>query len=349
MNNEANPFANLILAWYEHHGRKTLPWQREQTPYHVWLSEIMLQQTQVVTVIPYFTRFIAAFPTITSLANAALDEVLHLWTGLGYYARARNLHKTAIIIRDEYQGEFPKSFDDIVALPGIGRSTAGAILSFAFKKPFPILDGNVKRVLTRAFAIEGWTGKKEVENQLWTLSTQLTPEQNTAQFNQAMMDIGALICTRSKPKCENCPINTICFSAQNQTWHLFPHKKPRKILPERKTVFLIIEYQHAIWLELRKPSGIWGGLYCFPQFEDEKAALNWLQLHHPKHNKIAALNLFRHTFSHFHLDIQPIHVSINAQNGFEDCAGIWYNPKTPISVGLAAPVKKLLHTIKMST
>lgn len=339
-------FSEEVLKWYDIYGRKTLPWQKEKSAYHVWLSEIMLQQTQVATVIPYFNRFIECFPTIDSLASASLDSVLHLWTGLGYYARARNLHKTAVFISTYYQNTFPDTFDEIVKLPGIGRSTAGAILSFAFKKSYPILDGNVKRVLTRFFALSGWPGKKEVENRLWQLTELVTPKQKTEFFNQAMMDIGATICTRTKPKCTLCPVQSHCQAYQHSNWQDYPGKKPPKTLPERKAVFLLIEQKQKIWLQLRPTSGIWGGLYCFPQFENELQALNWLKQYYPHYTKLEKLITFRHTFSHYHLDVHPIHVIVTSQSCFEENNGIWYNVKEPASVGLAAPVKKLLQELK---
>lgn len=199
-------FATRILDWYQIHGRKTLPWQQDKTPYRVWVSEIMLQQTQVATVIPYYERFMARFPDVLALANAPIDEVLHHWTGLGYYARARNLHKAAQQIRDLHGGLFPEQLEEVMALPGIGRSTAGAVLSLSLGQPHAILDGNVKRVLTRWLALAGWPGQKQVEHDLWELATRLTPRVGVAQYNQAMMDMGATVCTRSKPACERCPV-----------------------------------------------------------------------------------------------------------------------------------------------
>ncbi len=221
---QASQFSAQVLDWYDKYGRKTLPWQIDKTPYKVWLSEVMLQQTQVATVIPYFERFMARFPTVTDLANAPLDEVLHLWTGLGYYARARNLHKAAQQVATLHSGKFPETFEEVAALPGVGRSTAGAILSLSLGKHFPILDGNVKRVLARCYAVSGWPGKKEVENKLWSLSEQVTPAVGVERFNQAMMDLGAMICTRSKPKCSLCPLQNGCIATANNSWSLYPGK-----------------------------------------------------------------------------------------------------------------------------
>lgn len=340
-------FSHAILAWYEQYGRKTLPWQQEKSPYHVWLSEVMLQQTQVATVIPYFNRFIAQFPTINDLAAAPLDHVLHLWTGLGYYARARNLHKTAQQVATQFGGQFPTTFDDIIALPGIGRSTAGAILSLALNQHYPILDGNVKRVLARHFAIAGWPGKKEVENQLWTISTAVTPAKQVGAYNQAMMDMGAMICTRTKPKCDLCPVSATCLARANDAWADFPGKKPKQKQPEKQTYFLIVQQNDQVWLEQRPQSGIWGGLYCFPQFSSPEEAQIWLEKQSINHTKIVESISFRHTFTHFHLDITPLIVqTAKTQDYLAENNGIWYKLHQPATIGLAAPVERLLNQLK---
>lgn len=355
-----NPFAYTVLKWYRQFGRKNLPWQQNKTLYGVWLSEVMLQQTQVATVIPYFERFIKVFPNITALANAPLDEVLHLWTGLGYYARARNLHRAAQTIRDQYQGEFPTDFQHVWALPGIGRSTAGAVLSSVLNQPYPILDGNVKRVLTRYFQVQGWTGDKKVEDKLWQLSAEVTPTEQVADFNQAMMDLGAMVCTRTKPKCLLCPLAIKCGANLNNNWVDFPSKKPKKSLPERKSYFLILENQGKVGLEQRPISGLWGGLYCFPQFDTLTELLAYLSLQGIQ--QYQQWTAFRHTFSHFHLDIYPIYAQIQtqevefdrtdwkkiAENNVEYGSPIssavkyWYDPTNPSQIGLAVPVKNLL-------
>lgn len=337
-------FSQAVICWYEQFGRKSLPWQIEKSPYHVWLSEVMLQQTQVATVIPYFKRFIAHFPKIADLANAPIDDVLHLWTGLGYYARARNLHKAAQIVNDKFEGIFPTRFDDVVALPGVGRSTAGAILSLSQNQHFAILDGNVKRVLTRYFAVEGWPGNKTIENKLWQLSEQVTPKHDVAKFNQAMMDIGATVCTRSKPKCNLCPLNDECIAYKTESWQQFPTKKPKSTLPEKTAYFLILEYQHAIWLEKRPPSGIWGGLYCLPEFTNQQALEDWLIQRGIETTPPEQLISFRHTFSHFHLDIIPMKCIItNYKKCLDETNGYWYNLKTEnAKIGLATPIYNLL-------
>ena len=266
-------FSDSVLSWFKSNGRKNLPWQVEATSYKVWVSEIMIQKTQVVTVIPYFERFMKRFPDVHILADATLDDVLHHWTGLGYYARARNLHKSAKIITSKYQGSLPLSFDEIITLPGIGRSTAGAILSLSHSKRFPILDGNVKRVLTRYHGIKGWPGKKKVENKLWEIAELHTPTKSIKQYTQAIMDLGATVCTRRNPDCDLCPLMLSCFAKEKNKQHNFPEKKPRAAIPERDTIFAILENDCGeILLEQRPLNGIWGGLWCFPEFsEDSKS------------------------------------------------------------------------------
>ncbi len=356
-------FAKAVLAWFVQYGRKHLPWQQNKTLYGVWLSEVMLQQTQVATVIPYFERFMARFPTVTDLADADIDEVLHLWTGLGYYARARNLHQAARQIRDEFGGNFPTDFGSVLGLTGVGRSTAGAILSSVLNAPYPILDGNVKRVLSRAFAVDGWSGEKKVENRLWALSAQVTPSEQVADFNQAMMDLGAMVCTRTKPKCSLCPLEKMCEANRLQAWEQYPAKKPKKVLPEKVGYFLIVKNGAKICLEKRAAKGLWGGLYAFPQFEsleDLKRSVSAQNL-----QISAQLNVFRHTFSHYHLDIVPILVDLalqkidkirplvvaekNVNYGFDisSTANYWYDLTSKNEIGLATPVKRILDELSL--
>ncbi|MDF2777771.1 MAG: adenine glycosylase [Enterobacteriaceae bacterium] len=343
----ASQFSAQVLEWYDKYGRKTLPWQIEKTPYKVWLSEVMLQQTQVATVIPYFERFMARFPTVTDLAHAPIDEVLHLWTGLGYYARARNLHKAAQQVADQHGGVFPDTFEEVAALPGVGRSTAGAVLSLALGKHFPILDGNVKRVLARCYAVDGWPGRKEVEKRLWEIAEQVTPAEGVAQFNQAMMDLGATVCTRSKPKCTLCPLNNGCIAYTNESWAQYPGKKPKQTLPERTGFLLLMQHGETVWLDRRPPSGLWGGLYCFPQFSDEAALRDWLAQRQIQADTLTELNGFRHTFSHFHLDIVPMWLPVSSFTScMDEGTGLWYNLAQPPSVGLAAPVERLLQQLR---
>jgi len=343
-------FNQRILTWHDEFGRKTLPWQLDKSLYKTWISEVMLQQTQVVTVIPYFNKFMRAFPTIAYLANAPLDWVLHHWTGLGYYARARNLHKTAQKIRDEFDGTFPTEFDQVLALPGIGRSTAGAILSLTLNKPFAILDGNVKRVLTRHQKIEGWTGEKRVENQLWELAGKLTPCDNAQVFNQAMMDMGAMICTRSKPRCDECPIQSDCIAYEKNVMLDLPMPKKRKKIPVKSTFMLVVcDQQKNVRLEQRPAEGIWGGLWCFPEFKEKEAYQAYLQQNGLAEFTEIELTAFRHTFSHFHFDITPILIevkSMNHQQVMEERDALWYNLAQPQKIGLAAATKKILRNVE---
>ncbi len=294
-------FAAELLTWFDMHGRKDLPWQQDKSPYRVWLSEIMLQQTQVVTVIPYFEAFVAQFPTVERLAASPLDDVLQRWAGLGYYARARNLHKAAQAIM--LRGDFPNTLPELLELSGIGKSTAGAILSIAFQKSQAILDGNVKRVLTRFYAISGWTGLREIETKLWQLSEAITPVKRCDDYTQAIMDLGATLCTRSKPRCGDCPMSTACAAFSTNTVANYPSPKPTKKLPVKQTLFLIIRNeQQEIWLEQRPLKGIWGGLWSLPEVETIEDAKNWCQQKNLTIQHQELLLSQRHTFSHYHLD-----------------------------------------------
>lgn len=345
-----SPFASAILEWYDVYGRKNLPWQQNKTAYSVWLSEIMLQQTQVATVIPYFLRFLERFPTVEALAQAEQDEVLHLWTGLGYYARARNLHKAAQLVVSDHDGQFPQDLEQMNALPGIGRSTAAAVLSSVYKLPHAILDGNVKRTLSRSFAIEGWPGQKKVENQLWEIAEQHTPDVDVDKYNQAMMDMGATVCTRSKPKCELCPVTQMCEAKKQLRQLDFPTKKPKKEKPTKQTWFAIFHYNGQVWLEQRPQVGIWGGLFCFPQNETEDLndLLDTKGIQEIHINRREPLIAFKHTFSHYHLDITPVLFDLNSQPNMVMEAGnsLWYNLANPETIGLAAPVKQLLESLQ---
>jgi A/G-specific adenine glycosylase len=344
------PFVSQVLNWFDQHGRHDLPWQNDPSPYRVWVSEIMLQQTQVSTVIPYFQRFMDRFPGVTDLAAADTDRVLHLWTGLGYYARARNLHKAAQIISRDYQGQFPDSVDALQALPGIGRSTAGAIAALAMGIQAPILDGNVKRVLTRYFAITGWPEKTAVKNQLWEIADHLTPARRVAHYTQAMMDLGATVCLRSKPLCQQCPLAKDCQAQQQQLTTEIPGKKPRKTLPVKSTrMHIIRNSQGDVLLQKRPPQGIWGSLYSLP--EGEMGSQQPADALPPAialgAGEIRPLPQLRHTFSHYHLDIQPIeHAAIARDHALADSdRWLWYPLDHSIEVGLAAPVKKLLSRL----
>ncbi|MGO2365261.1 MAG: A/G-specific adenine glycosylase [Pseudoalteromonas sp.] len=342
---DASWFASQVVDWYHINGRKTLPWQLNKTPYKVWVSEVMLQQTQVATVIPYFQRFMQSFPDIEALANAPEDQVLHHWTGLGYYARARNLHKSAKIVRDDYQGKFPTTLEQVMALPGIGRSTAGAILSLSLGQHHPILDGNVKRVLARFFMVEGWYGVKKVENTLWQLSEQLTPKENVTEFNQAMMDLGASVCSRSRFDCSACPLNLRCGAFKADVVKQFPHSKPKKAVPKKSCHQLIIQSDDKVLMEKRPSSGIWGGLFGFFEFQELTQMQTFIAQHNlPLESK--PLKPFSHVFSHFELTINP-HMLILAKmpDMVNDRQLIWYPLAGSVEVGLAAPTKKLVTTL----
>lgn len=345
----AKLFSDNILAWYHRQGRKHLPWQQNKTPYRVWISEIMLQQTQVATVIPFYQRFMESFKSITELANADEDTVLHHWTGLGYYARARNLHKAAKIIANDYQGQFPNNIDDVIALPGIGRSTAGAILSLSLKQHHPILDGNVKRVLARCYLVEGHNAQAKFEKALWPITDTLTPANGVEYFNQAMMDIGATICTRTKPDCAICPVQASCLAFATGEQANYPQKKPKKQVPEKSTIMIIPHIENRVLLEKRSPTGIWGGLWCFIEASSEGEIgqrLKALDLE-PIEEKV--LTPFRHTFSHFHLDVTPVLVNCKQSESYK-VAEInnqqWLDLDEDSSLGFATPTVNIFKEIK---
>ncbi|MCL6416097.1 A/G-specific adenine glycosylase [Aestuariirhabdus sp. Z084] len=340
-------FSDAVLAWFDLHGRKTLPWQQQISSYRVWISEIMLQQTQVATVIPYFERFMARFPTVEALAVAEQDEVLHLWTGLGYYARARNLHAAAKQICD--QGSFPEGVEALEQLPGIGRSTAGAIAAIAQGQRAPILDGNVKRVLCRFDAVEGWPGQTATSKTLWQLAEQYTPDARVGDYTQAMMDLGATLCTRSKPACERCPLQTDCIAQRTGQQAEFPHRKPSKTKPVRETrMLMLVNERGEVLLNKRPPSGIWGGLWSLPELPTEAEPQNHAAQHWQLTiNPAEAWDSFTHTFSHYHLQITPLKSLLAKPSAgvMEEGRWLWYNMQRPQDLGLAAPVKMLLDKL----
>ena len=340
-------FSDRVLVWFDQHGRKDLPWQQNINPYRVWVSEIMLQQTQVQTVIPYYTRFMQSFPDISTLANAVSDAVLQHWSGLGYYARARNLHKAAQIIRDDHAGVFPTSFDDVVNLPGIGRSTAGAILALSCDQQHPILDGNVKRVLARHEAIAGWPGKTEVSDQLWKIAAERTPTLRVAAYTQAIMDLGATVCTRSKPSCDICPVAEDCKARLGNTIADHPGRKPKKIKPLKSTIMVMAIDGDNIYLERRPPSGIWGGLWSLPEVENIDEWCEQTLRGEPQHTESHAT--LRHSFSHFDLDIQAVVVRVaNRSSKVADSADtIWHPIHDEPPGGMAAPVQQLITSLKI--
>ena len=346
---QVNGFASGILQWFAAHGRKDLPWQHNPTPYRVWVSEIMLQQTQVATVIPYFLSFMESFPHLGALADAGIDDVLHHWSGLGYYARARNLHQAAGIVTDRFGGEFPASFDDVVALPGIGRSTAGAILALSRGERFPILDGNVKRALARYHAIEGWPGKPAVARELWQHADEHTPADNVAAYTQAMMDLGATVCSRSNPRCSVCPLAGGCEAHLSGRTAELPARREKKAKRLRTTQMALVRTREAVYLERRPPAGIWGGLWSFPELEPQEDVASWCEQELQSGPvELQRWPTVRHSFTHFDLDIEPTAVRVeNISRTVADSDDrIWYELASPQRLGVAAPVAELLEKLK---
>jgi A/G-specific adenine glycosylase len=343
---QTEQFRADLLAWFDRHGRKTLPWQIDRDPYRVWISEIMLQQTQVATVVPYFERFMARFPDVAALAAAHADEVLALWAGLGYYARARNLHRAAGRVMERHGGEFPADLEALQDLPGVGRSTAGAILSLGLGRRAPILDGNVKRVLCRFAGLEGWPGEARIDRELWRLSELYTPAERVADYNQAMMDLGALVCVKRNPVCAACPLQAGCVARRKGLAEAIPAPKPRREQPVRRCLMLaLLNGRGEVWLEKRPPAGIWGGLRSLPEFESEADLLGWCAGRRIDTTGIERLPQRRHTFSHYHLDFVPMVVRADppARTIAEDGGAGWFRPEE--ADGLPAPVKRLLQEI----
>lgn len=340
-------FAKRLLSWFDLHGRKNLPWQLDRTPYRVWVSEVMLQQTQVATVVPYFERFMARFPTVHELAEAPDDEVMKYWEGLGYYARARNLHACAQQVSQEYAGLFPDTIEALQALPGIGRSTAGAIVAQAFGKRAVILDGNVKRVLARYRMIAGWTGAVAVQKELWHLAEELTPISRTSDYTQAIMDLGSMVCRRNNPGCSDCPVRSGCHAYQAGLTDQYPGKKPRKPLPERE-IYLLVCYPfdepHRILLEKRPSSGIWGGLWSLPQCEPVHVPSDIITAQYGyKVVSIKETGGILHRFTHFQLRIRPLWVQLQPyETGVRDSSLQWCDRGRVGDYGMPKPVRQLV-------
>ncbi len=340
-------FASRLLSWQRRHGRHDLPWQESRDPYRVWLSEIMLQQTQVATVIPYYRRFLERFPDIHSLAGADLDRVMACWSGLGYYSRARHLHRAARVIVERHGGAFPSDFRQILALPGVGRSTAAAVSVFAFGAGQAILDGNVKRVLARCFGIPGYPGESKVEDALWRLAEGLLPETGVEAYTQGLMDLGALVCTRAAPRCPACPVAADCVAARQGRVAEFPAPQPRRVLPGRHTVMLILLHEGEVFLEKRPPTGVWGGLWSFPEAEPE----NDLQVLCRRRfgtevELLGSLKPLSHTFTHFRLHITPQPVRVRQRAGMAaEADGLWLPPEDAAGAAVPAPVRKLLRLL----
>lgn len=343
-------FSSRLISWQLVHGRHGLPWQGADA-YQIWLSEVMLQQTQVTTVIPYFLRFIQAFPNIAKLAAATQEEVLANWSGLGYYARGRNLHRAAQIMVEKYHGEFPRNVEQILALPGVGRSTAAAICALAFHERRAILDGNVKRVLARYCGIAGWTGDKKIEAQLWQQAEALLPVREVATYTQALMDMGASVCTRSRPKCALCSVQNDCFALLNERVAELPVPRPRKTVPEKHASFLLLVHGNEILLKKRPESGIWGGLWCLPQFDNEQEAIRWLHKegYHFENTTLQTLPHFTHIFTHFKLHITPQLLRITKkQQQIQQVGEAWFGLEEALQAGIPTPVRKLLKQLSYS-
>jgi A/G-specific adenine glycosylase len=347
-------FASRLLAWWDAQGRKDLPWQHDRTPYRVWVSEIMLQQTQVSTVIGYYQRFMTRFPDLRALADASLDEVLHHWTGLGYYARARNLHRAAQLVRDAFNGELPAEPMTLQTLPGIGRSTASAIHALAGGGRSAILDGNVKRVLARWRGIDGWTGDKAIETRLWALSDALLPASHMPEYTQAIIDLGATLCTRSKPGCERCPLRDDCIAHATNRTAVLPIPRPQRAMPERQVHMWLIITAEGLLLQRRPTSGLWGGLWGFPESAGPDALPDILEaagLGTAVDYTADALPELTHTFTHFRLSITPMRVRLppgfNSTVLMEPDRFVWFTPGHH-TIGVTGAVTRVLEAHPLS-
>jgi A/G-specific adenine glycosylase len=339
-------FSKRLIEWQAIHGRHDLPWQNTTDPYAIWVSEIMLQQTQVNAVIAYYAKFMARFPTIESLASAEQETVLQYWSGLGYYSRARNLHRAAQIVVEEFSGEFPQDFATVQTLPGIGRSTAAAIVSFAFDQIQTILDGNVKRVLARHFLIKGWPNSPVVATQMWALAESLLPSSQMVAYTQGLMDLGATICTRSKPKCEICPVKPSCQANAIQKTHLLPTPKPKKVIPHKETTMLIFRKGKEILLEKRPQTGIWAGLWSFPEISMTEIASEVAQ----EKFKLCVeaeepLGIVQHVFTHFKLAITPQPLHLIGQHSTIPPGYLWLSIDEAIGAALPTPVRNILLSL----
>jgi A/G-specific adenine glycosylase len=340
-------FARAIVRWQRSHGRNDLPWQGTRDPYAIWLAEIMLQQTQVATVVPYYLRFRARFPDVASLAAADEDEVLRLWSGLGYYSRARNLHRAAQAIVAEHSGLFPRELVEIERLPGVGRSTAAAIAGFAFGARAAILDGNVKRVLARHFAVDGYPGERAVEQRLWRLAESLLPATDIEPYIQGLMDLGATVCTTRAPQCARCPVRASCDALAQNRVSALPAPRPRRAVPHRRTAMLVLRRGDDVLLQKRPGVGVWGGLWCFPELavEDDPVRVA-RRLFGCEIAGVERLGLLRHGFTHFTLDIEPVVGRVRrlapraAQPGV-----LWMPLEEAIGAAVPVPVRKLLGAL----
>lgn len=344
---QQDTFARLLIQWQRQHGRHDLPWQNTRDPYAIWVSEIMLQQTQVSAVIPYYQRFMNSFPTIASLAAAQQEQVMQHWSGLGYYSRARNLHKAAQMVMQQHAGVFPDKIDEVQQLPGIGRSTAAAILAFAHGQRHAILDGNVKRVLTRCFGIAGWPGQSAIEANLWAVAEAQLPNHDVEPYTQGLMDLGATLCTRTQPDCGHCPLAGLCIAKRDALTAVLPTPKPRKTLPERNVAMLLLIDGHDILLEKRPPSGIWGGLWSFPEISiDQDAQQIALQQYGVETEKPEVQPVFVHTFTHFRLHITPLLLRVVAHTAEARQSGVvWLDKVDAMGAALPTAIRKLIKDL----
>ncbi len=339
-------FATRLLDWFDAHGRHDLPWQHPRTAYRVWVSEIMLQQTRVETVIPYFLSFMDRFPDVRALAMAPADEVLHLWAGLGYYARARNLQQAARLLVERHGGELPAEPAALQALPGIGRSTAAAILAQAFGQAEAILDGNVRRVLARHAGVDGWPGSPGVQRRLWSLAEARVPGFRMADYTQAIMDLGATVCTRGRPDCGRCPVAADCVALAQDRVAELPTPRPGRALPVRTRWAGLLRSPEGVFLERRPASGIWGGLYSLPERDDAMELRDWILSRWPAAQPIKLpVDRIGHVFSHYRLDLRilPFRLPPGACGIMDGEQAIWYNSRLPVRVGLPAPIERFLR------
>jgi A/G-specific adenine glycosylase len=335
-------FAARVIAWQRRHGRHDLPWQNTRDPYRIWLAEIMLQQTQVSAVIPYYQRFLERFPDLVSLAAAGEDDVLALWSGLGYYARARNLHRAAQVVQQRHAGVFPAGREEVCALPGIGRSTASAICAFSHGGRHAILDGNVKRVLARCFGVEGFPGEKRVEGALWALSESLLPDTGIEAYTQGLMDLGANVCTRTRPRCTLCPLSETCVARREGRTALLPAPRPTKVLPQRDTTMAVLMSRGEVLLEKRPAPGIWGGLWCFPEVDGARLSQECAARFAVEVLETQPLGELRHGFTHFHLRIQPVLARVGRGFAVEAPGRVWLTPEDARGAAIPVPVRKIL-------
>jgi len=339
-------FAKRLIAWQRRHGRHDLPWQNTQDPYRVWLSEIMLQQTQVATVIPYYERFLARFPTLASLAGSSVEVVMALWSGLGYYARARNLHRCAQAVVEQHGGRFPHAPEALATLPGIGRSTANAIAVFCFDARVPILDGNVKRLLCRLLGVAGYPGKADVESRLWQDGTALLPNRDVATYIQAQMDLGATICTRAQPRCNVCPVAGLCVAFREGRTAELPAPRPQRNVPERAVTLLVLRKGKRVALEQRPPAGIWGGLLSLPELPDNIEPAAYCEQHLGlRLRAVLPAPIFKHAFTHFRLHIRPLICTVSGGFHLAEPGLRWLDQADLAQAALPAPIRKILSAI----